>query len=31
MGIDWMIWGELVEAIPPVYTAYLGRQIIQQL
>jgi DNA (cytosine-5)-methyltransferase 1 len=31
MGIDWMIWGELVEAIPPVYTKYLGEQIIQQL
>jgi DNA (cytosine-5)-methyltransferase 1 len=27
MGIDWMIWGELVEAIPPAYTEYLGRQI----
>lgn len=27
MGIDWMIWGELVEAIPPVYTEYLGKQI----
>jgi len=27
MGINWMIWGELVEAIPPVYTEYLGRQV----
>lgn len=27
MGIDWMIWGELVEAIPPVYTEYIGRQV----
>jgi len=27
MGIDWMIWGELVEAIPPAYTEHLGRQI----
>ena len=27
MGIDWMIWGELVEAIPPVYTEYLGKQV----
>jgi DNA (cytosine-5)-methyltransferase 1 len=26
MGIDWMIWGELVEAIPPAYTQYLGNQ-----
>jgi hypothetical protein len=31
MGIDWMIWGELVEAIPPTYTTYLGIQIIKQL
>jgi len=27
MGIDWMLWGELVEAIPPAYTEFLGRQI----
>lgn len=27
MGIDWMIWGELVEAIPPAFTEYLGKQI----
>jgi hypothetical protein len=27
MGIDWMIWGELVESIPPAYTHYLGKQI----
>lgn len=27
MGIDWMIWTELVESIPPVYTHYLGKQI----
>jgi len=26
MGIDWMLWGELVEAIPPIYTEYLGKQ-----
>jgi DNA (cytosine-5)-methyltransferase 1 len=31
MDIDWMIWGELVEAIPPIYTKYLGEQIISQL
>jgi DNA (cytosine-5)-methyltransferase 1 len=31
MGIDWMIWGELVEAIPPTYTEFLGRQLIWQL
>lgn len=29
MGIDWMIWGELVEAIPPAYTEYLGKQVIK--
>ena len=28
MGIDWMIWGELVEAIPPVYTQEIGKQIL---
>ena len=28
MGINWMIWGELVEAIPPIYTEFLGNQII---
>jgi DNA (cytosine-5)-methyltransferase 1 len=31
MGIDWMIWGELVEAIPPAYTEYLGKQLIREL
>lgn len=31
MGIDWMIWGELVEAIPPVYTKYIGKQIIEKI
>jgi len=29
MGIDWMIWGELVEAIPPAYTQYLGKQLLE--
>ena len=27
MGIDWMIWGELVESIPPAYTKFIGEQI----
>lgn len=27
MGISWALWGELVEAIPPAYTLYLGKQI----
>jgi len=27
MDIDWMIWSELVEAIPPAYTEYLGKQL----
>ena len=31
MGIDWMIWGELVEAIPPRYTQYLGSQAITMI
>ena len=31
MGIDWMIWGELVEAIPPVYTYEIGKQLVSLL
>lgn len=32
MGIDWpMKWGDLVEAIPPAYTKYLGLQIREYL
>jgi len=27
MGIDWMIWGELVEAIPPAFTHHIGLQL----
>jgi DNA (cytosine-5)-methyltransferase 1 len=27
MGMPWAIWTELVEAIPPVFTKYLGAQI----
>jgi len=27
MGISWAIWTELVEAIPPAYTQYLGGQL----
>lgn len=28
MGINWMLWGDLVEAIPPVYTEFIGKQLI---
>ena len=31
MGIDWMIWGELVEAIPPAYTREIGKQLFNLL
>ena len=31
MGIDWMIWGEIVEAIPPRYTYEIGKQLILML
>lgn len=31
MGIDWMTWDELREAIPPAYTEYLGTQLLTQL
>jgi DNA (cytosine-5)-methyltransferase 1 len=27
MGINWMIWGELVESIPPAYTEFIGKQL----
>lgn len=28
MGIDWMVWDEITQAVPPVYTEYLGRQLL---
>lgn len=28
MGIDWMEWDELREAIPPAYTEYIGAQLL---
>lgn len=31
MGIDWMTWRELCEAIPPAYTEHIGRQLIGYL
>lgn len=31
MGIDWMLWGDLVEAIPPAYTKHLGKQLMAHL
>lgn len=31
MGIEWMIWGELVEAIPPAYTYEIGKQLVAML
>jgi DNA (cytosine-5)-methyltransferase 1 len=31
MGIDWMLWRELREAIPPAYTQYIGGYLIQSL
>lgn len=29
MGIDWMDWKDLTQAIPPAYTEHLGRQLLQ--
>jgi DNA (cytosine-5)-methyltransferase 1 len=31
MGIDWMTGDELSQAIPPAYTEFIGRQLIQSL
>ena len=28
MGIDWMNWQDLKEAIPPAYTHYIGEQLL---
>lgn len=31
MGIDWMAWHDLVEAIPPAYTEHIGNQLAAHL
>lgn len=31
MGIDWMTWDELREAIPPAYSEFIGRQAFEAL
>ncbi len=31
MGIDWMTWPELAQAIPPLYTELIGRQLLSHL
>lgn len=31
MGIDWMVMKELSQAIPPAYTEWIGRQLIQAI
>jgi DNA (cytosine-5)-methyltransferase 1 len=31
MGIDWMTWRELAESIPPAYTEWIGRQLLNVL
>jgi DNA (cytosine-5)-methyltransferase 1 len=29
MGIDWMNWDDLREAVPPAYTEHIGWQLLQ--
>jgi len=31
MGIGWMTWDEIKEAIPPAYTEHIGRQLLEAL
>lgn len=31
MGIDWMTWQELPQAIPPAYTEHIGHQLLEAL
>ena len=31
MGIDWMKREELTQAIPPVFTEFIGRQLVRHL
>jgi DNA (cytosine-5)-methyltransferase 1 len=31
MGIDWMGWADLTEAVPPAFTEYIGAQLLDQL
>ena len=31
MGIDWMTWDEIREALPPAYTEWIGRRLIEAL
>lgn len=31
MGIDWMNWRELTQAIPPAYSEYIGKAALQQI
>jgi DNA (cytosine-5)-methyltransferase 1 len=31
MGIDWMDWRELTQSIPPAYSEFIGRQVIEKI
>jgi len=31
MGIDWMLWGDIKLAIPPVYTQYIAEEFLRSI
>jgi DNA (cytosine-5)-methyltransferase 1 len=31
MGIDWMDWDDLREAVPPAYTEWIGTRLLERI